>query len=229
MMTQKQLTPEDLSTLILDVLNTSGNFSLLEKAKLPFKMSWKGKEFYVYIKNLSSAYFKDRLDTTRAQLAIKECFNKIKDSTSTFLFFGYDSENDVLVTWNPYLAKARLNERKSVSFYSNAKTQKAVKSGQFLRLKLKNNDSPVLFKREDLVLFFDNIDSFYPQPESYPPKVSGKITFIEDPKLLKKLKPLLKPDAPRPLAAIQVAQQFYGSTPDMTFKDWVSLIKSLSF
>lgn len=52
MMTQKKLTPEDLSTLILDVLNTSGNFSLLEKAKLPFKMSWKGKEFYVYIRDI---------------------------------------------------------------------------------------------------------------------------------------------------------------------------------
>lgn len=228
-MTQKKLTPEDLSKLVLDVLNTSGNFSLLGQERLPLKISWKGKEFYIYVKNLSSAYFKDRPDTTRAQLAIKDCFNIIKDSTLTFFLFGYDSENDVFVTWNPYLTKVRLNERKSVSFYSNAQTQRAVKSGQFLRLKLKNNDIPVLFKREDLVTFFDNIDSFYPPSESYPPKVTGKITAIEDPKLLKKLRPLLKPDAPRTLAAIQVAQQFYGSTPDMTFKDWVSLIKSLSF
>ena len=92
----------------------------------------------------------------------------------TFLFFGYDSENDVLVTWNPYLVKARLNERKSVTFYSNLQTQKAVKSGQFLRLRLKNNDSPVLFKREDLVLFFDNIDFFTLRPNLIRQKCLGK-------------------------------------------------------
>lgn len=74
---------------------------------------------------------------------------------------GYDRFNDVLVCWNFYMVKKRLNERKSVSFYSRRFFQEEVSPGEFLRKRLKNNDEPVIFKRKDLVMFFENIHTFF--------------------------------------------------------------------
>lgn len=231
-MKTEKILPETLLQLMLNVFEVAPDF-VYKNGIQPFLMELEGREFYVYVKNLSSAYFKSRPDTTRAQLPVREEFEGIKKSDIPFVFLGYDSVNDVIVCWNYHTAKQRLNEKKSVSFYSRSYFQEEVVSGEFLKKELKNGDTPVLFKRKDIVTFFRSIDSFFGKPtESEGVKdiiVDGKIKNIADKMLLMKLKPLLHSETPHTLEAIKVTQQFYGDLPQMKFRDWANLVKSVQF
>lgn len=231
-MKTEKILPETLLQLMLNVFETATDFVYKDGIQ-PFLMEIGGREFYIYVKNLSSAYFKTRPDTTRAQLPVREDFEEIKHSAIPFVFLGYDSVNDVIVCWNYHTAKQRLNERKSVSFYSRRYFQEEVVSGEFLRKELKNGDTPVLFKRKDIITFFRSIDSFFEKPsESDNVKniiIDGKIKNIADKTLLLKLKPLLDTDTPHTLEAIKVTQQFYGDLTNMKFRDWANLVKKVQF
>lgn len=230
--------PETLKQLMLEVLIISPEFSYLSGTQ-PFLMKFMGKEYYVYVKNLSSAYFKDRPDTTRAQLPIREEFEEIRKSANLFVFLGYDQKNDVLVCWNFHNVKMRLNERRSVSFYSRQYFQDEVSLGVFSRKQLKNGDEPILFKRRDLVEFFLQIDSFFPLSldsdkftslttlnENLHNVSTGKLLKITNKELIEELQDLVK--AKRTLQALKLAADFYGEQfPMMTLADWSKLIKEL--
>lgn len=82
----------------------SRQFSIYKRNTTLFNVV-KREEILCVCKNLSSAYFKDRPDTTRAQLPIKDEFSEIKESAYPFIFLGYDRINDVLVCWNFHIAK----------------------------------------------------------------------------------------------------------------------------
>jgi len=155
-----KIRPETLLSMFYQELNNSSDFRFLGGVQ-PFLISYKSRNFFIYIKNISSAYFSDRDRTTRAQLPIKSEFNKIKESEFPFVFLGYDGINDVYVCWNYHVVKKRLNEGKSVSFYSRSFFQTEVKETGFLRKELKNGDTPVLFKRKNIIEFFDKIDTFF--------------------------------------------------------------------
>jgi hypothetical protein len=157
----EKIKPEVLLALMREVLDKSNDFSYIT-GNQPFFMSFRKQKYYVYVKNVSSAYFSDRDKTTRAQLPIKPEFDSIKASPYPFIFLGYDGLNDVFVCWNFHIAKERLNVGKSVSFYSRIFFQSEVKEGEFIRRKLKNGDVPVLFKRSGLIEFFEKIDTFFP-------------------------------------------------------------------
>ena len=117
--------PETLQQLILDAFQKTPEFKY-QSGVQPFLMTYSNKPYYVYVKNLSSAFFRERPDTTRAQLPIKDEFEEIKESPYPFIFLGYDQNNDVLVCWNYHVVKQRLNAAKSVSFYSRKFFQEAV-------------------------------------------------------------------------------------------------------
>lgn len=155
-----KIKPEKLLELAREILDKSDDF-VYKSGSQPFLMSFKNEDFYVYIKNISSAYFSDRDKTTRAQLPIKKEFEEIKKSDKTFIFLGYDGINDVYVCWNFNVAKSRLNVGKSVSFYSRSFFQSEVKEGKFVKRLLKNGDTPVFFKRTSLIDFFENVHSFF--------------------------------------------------------------------
>lgn len=157
----EKIKPESLLSLMLEVLEKCDNFIHISGIQ-PFLMSFNDIKYYVYVKNISSAYFSDRDNTTRAQLPVKSEFDLIKKSSHPFVFLGYDGVNDVFVCWNYHIAKERLNVGKSVSFYSRTFFQSEVKEGDFTRRKLKNGDSPVFFKRSSLIDFFKRIDTFFP-------------------------------------------------------------------
>ena len=227
----EKVLPETLHQLLVSVLSQSKDFELMEGI-MPFRMRFKNNEYYVYSKNLSSAYFKDRPTSTRAQLGFKEEFSIIKQSPLPFIFFGYDKDNDVLVCWNYHFVKKRLNEKKSVSFYSNSTFQEKVVAGEFLRRKLKNEDIPVFMKRKDVVSFFENIENFFdeiPTNETETKIQNDKILSITDRQLLDKLKPLLDTENPHTLEAIKIVQQYYGFKPHMKFRDWALLVKGIVY
>ncbi len=202
----------------------------------PFLIKIGAAKHFVFQQNLSSAYFKERPDTTRAQLPIREEFDEIKKSEIPFIFLGYDQQNDVLVCWNYHNVKARLNEKRSVSFYSRQFFQDEVSLGTFLRKSLKNGDEPILFKRRDLVEFFNQIDTFFPlsNDEVQPPEktdneqfvTNGKLLKITDKELIEHLKPLI--ETKRTLQALKVVGDFYkGQFPTMKLVDWNKLIKEI--
>lgn len=247
----EKIFPETLFQLMLDVLGKTSRFTYIDGTQ-PFLMSFDGQEYYVYVKNLTSAYFKDRPDTTRAQLPTKDGFDKIKNSPIPFIFLGYDQDNDVLVCWNYHVAKERLNEKKSVSFYSRQFFQDEVSSGELMRKTLKNGDEPILFKRKDLVAFFSQIESFFPKQKVLqianslfddefnqkfdsviePPvplnTTGGKIMKIIETDLIKQLKPIIETN--HTFEAMKVAERYYnGQHSAMKPKDWLALIKGIDF
>jgi len=172
-----KIKPEKLLELAREILDKSNDF-VYKSGSQPFLMSFKNEGFYVYIKNISSAYFSDRDKTTRAQLPMKKEFEEIKKSDKTFVFLGYDGINDVYVCWNFNVAKSRLNVGKSVSFYSRSFFQSEVKEGKFVKRLLKNGDTPVFFKRTSLIDFFENIHSFF-STELGVPEIE-KLNYRED-------------------------------------------------
>jgi hypothetical protein len=232
-MNTNKIYPETLLLLIKEVMEESPDFLYIEGVQ-PFLISFKNKNYYIYVKNLSSAYFKDRPDTTRAQLPIKEEFDRIKNSPTPFIFLGYDYTNDVLVCWNFHIVKERLNEKKSVSFYSRQFFQDEVSSGTFLRKRLKNGDEPILFKRKDLIDFFNRVETFFPTEnvsniEDGKSIISeGKLLEITDEDVIAQLKPLIK--TKHTLKALRVLSDIYGKRfPNMKLKDWQNLIKKINW
>lgn len=230
----ERITPEKLKSLFLEIMQSDKQFTFLNGVQ-PFLMTFASRPYYVYIKHLSSAYFKDRPDTTRAQLPIRPDFDEIKNSSIPFVFLGYDITNDVYVCWNYHIAKARLNEKESVSFYSRESFQKEVKQGTLLRKRLKNDDIPVFFKREDLIYFFENIENLFENDdvlglfkmsETNTYERDGKLYKITEPDLLDKIHTLVNEKSNNILEAITIAKEYYGNKyPNMKYSDWSNLIK----
>lgn len=146
----------------------------------PFHVEINGKEYYIYIKNLSPAYFQNP-DVWRVQLPIKEEFNEIKESDVTFILLGYDADNDVYTTWNPTWTKQRLNNAESVSFYSRLSLQQEVqRTKEFKRLTLNNDGEVVAFPREILRLFFATYSGLFQGSGDYVAIGSKKRTEAND-------------------------------------------------
>ncbi|MGM9789906.1 MAG: hypothetical protein ACI3Y9_06325 [Candidatus Cryptobacteroides sp.] len=127
----------------------------------PFHILLNGKEYWIYIKNLTSAHFENP-DVWRAQLPQRDDFDTIKESDIDFILLGYDGENDVYATWNPVWVKQRLNGTGNVSFYSRLSLQQQVRQEkQFKRMQLSNEGEVVVFPRELIRMFFINVQSFF--------------------------------------------------------------------
>ena len=127
----------------------------------PFRILLDETEYWIYIKNLTSAHFENP-DVWRAQLPQRDDFNPIKESEADFILLGYDGENDVYATWNPVWVKQRLNSTGNVSFYSRYSLQKQARSEMtFKRMELSNEGEVVVFPRELIRMFFVNVGSYF--------------------------------------------------------------------
>lgn len=122
-----------------------------------------GHKYYVYLKCVSHKGNPYPINDQRAQLPQRPIFDTIKNSDIDFLFLGYDMDNDVFVCWDPLKVRQRLNVKTYVSFYSFKDIQNSVVSGKILPAELSNGDKFVLFKREDLLSFFNMIKVHFPQ------------------------------------------------------------------
>jgi len=134
---------------------------------IPCSIIIDGNYYNVYIKNLSSAYFPND-DIWRSQLPYSDQFLEMKRSEIPFIFLGYDEENDVYATWNPYMVKQRLNEAKYVSFYSRLSAQKEAKiDDKFVHLKLNNDGEVLIFPRTKLNTYLVNLQSYFADLSDY--------------------------------------------------------------
>lgn len=150
---------QELQMLFLEALS-GANYRYVEGLN-PFRILLNGTEYWIYIKNLTSAHFENP-DVWRAQLPQRDDFNSIKESETDFILLGYDGENDVYATWNPVWVKQRLNSTGNVSFYSRLSLQQqAREEKQFKRMELSNEGEVVVFPRELIRIFFINVQSFF--------------------------------------------------------------------
>lgn len=139
------------------------------KGKNPFLLRIDGREMYIYIKNLSWAQLSTgSLDNWRVQLPIRDEFNEIKQSDKLFVLLGYDKENHVYTSWNPYWCKQRLNVGKSVSLYSRYSLQKEVSfSKKIRRQELQNGGDVICIPERQIYQYLSNITDYYPIETTY--------------------------------------------------------------
>ena len=148
----RKLIAKDLKIKFIETLNELDEFSYEEGN--PFLIKIGTVKYFVFLKNLSSAYFKNP-DITRVQLPYSDHFSKIFKADIPFIILGYDVDNDVVVSWNPKNVKERLNAKGNVSLYSRFSLQAQVKSDEFQFGYLTNGEKFILFKRENLTAFFN--------------------------------------------------------------------------
>lgn len=150
---------QELQMLFLEALN-GADYRYIEGLN-PFRILLNGTEYWIYIKNLTSAHF-DNPDVWRAQLPQRDDFNPIKESEADFILLGYDKENDVYASWNPLWVKQRLNSTENVSFYSRLSLQQQARTEkQFKRMELSNEGEVIVFPREFIRMFFINVKSYF--------------------------------------------------------------------
>ena len=147
----RKLIAKDLKIKFIETLNELDEFSYEEGN--PFLIKIGTAKYFVFLKNLSSAYFKNP-DITRVQLPYSDHFSKIFKADIPFIILGYDVDNDIVVSWNSKNVKERLNAKSNVSLYSRFSLQGQVKDDEFQFGYLTNGEKIVLFKRENLIAFF---------------------------------------------------------------------------
>lgn len=162
----KKISPFLLQQIFIDSLSNVRDFEVIDGLN-PFHIKLNRKEMYIYIKNLSSAYFSNA-DVWRIQLPIRDDFEEIKESPLDFVLLGYDGENDVYTTWNPKWAKQRLNLAESVSFYSRHSLQvEAAETEEFKRKSLNNDGEVIAFPRTHLEFLLSNLKVFFKDDSDY--------------------------------------------------------------
>ncbi len=233
----RNILAKDLKIKFIETLNELEEFSYEEGN--PFLIKIGSRKYFIFLKNLSPAYFKNSPDVTRVQLPYSPHFSKIFKADIPFIILGYDIDNDTIVCWNPKKVKERLNAKSNVSLYSRESLQSNVKGNEFKSGYLSNGEKIVTFKRESLIVFFENINRHFVESRSVkeiespiianPPKITpdnGKLLEIVDKELLLEIKPLLRKN--KVLEGVKVCTNFYkGKYKNMTFKDWFKLVNQL--
>lgn len=173
----RNLIAKDLKIKFIETLNELDGFNYEEGN--PFLIKFGTKKYFIFLKNLSPAYLKNS-DVTRVQLPFSDHFSTIFKEEIPFIIFGYDVDNDTVVCWNPIKAKERLNAKNNVSLYSRLSLQQDVQDDEFKFGYLSNAEKIILFKRKNLIFFFDAYLSLfqdYTDVNSIPVK---KITTLKE-------------------------------------------------
>jgi hypothetical protein len=223
----RKLFAKDLKIKFIETLNQLDEFSYEEGN--PFLIKIGTEKYFVFLKNLSPAYFKNSPDVTRVQLPYSDHFSKIFKADIPFIILGYDVDTDTVVAWNPIKVKERLNAKSNVSLYSRSSLQENVKDGEFRFGYLSNGERIIVFKREKLTNFFDVVFDLFEEnaePKTTEPKQTTTLTEITDKELLQIIKPLLKKN--KVLQAVEETSKYYENKHnDMTFRDWHKLVSEL--
>jgi hypothetical protein len=214
------------------------NIQFLELGN-PFLIQINNNKYYIYIKNITSAYFKSRPDITRIQLGYSAKLNKICKSNIPFLLLGLDPINDVFACWDPTKIKRRLNAKANISLYSKNSVQKSISGNKIILHELANGDKVVLFKTKTVSDFLEKLENYFPNAFVYNPKRVSKI--VKDPKVLsygedlftqidsslkKRVRVFIKEN--KILDAVALCIEHYGDKhKNMSFSQWHEFVKKL--
>jgi hypothetical protein len=223
----RKLFAKDLKLKLIETLNELDEFSYEEGN--PFLIKIGTEKFFVFLKNLSPAYFTNSPDVTRVQLPYSDHFSKIFNADIPFIILGYDVDTDTIVSWNPTKVKERLNAKSNVSLYSRSSLQENVKDDEFKFGYLSNGERIIVFKRENLTNFFDVVFDLFEEntlPIKTESKQTATLTEITDKELLKIIKPLLKKN--KFLQAVEETTKYYEKkNKNITFRDCHKLLSEL--
>lgn len=230
----RKILAKELKIKFIETMSVIVNFNYEDGN--PFLIKIGTKRFFIFLKNLSPAYFKNSPDVTRVQLPYSEHFSKIFKADIPFIILGYDADNDTFVCWNPKHVKQRLNAKSNVSLYSRESLQEKVKSNEFKYGYLSNGEKIIIFKRNNLVKLFYEVSNLFKETQSSNVEIiknnlseplsiynADKLLEINDKALILQILPLLKKN--KVLEAVEVCTHFYmGKYKSMTFKDWFKLV-----
>ena len=87
----RNILAKDLKIKFVEILNEAEEFSY--ENDNPFLMKLGNVEYFVFLKNISPAYFKKLPDITRVQLPLSSHFSKIVETEIPFVILGYDIDN----------------------------------------------------------------------------------------------------------------------------------------
>lgn len=233
----RKLIAKDLKIKFIETLNELNEFSYEDGN--PFLIKIGTKQYFIFLKNLSPAYFRNSPDVTRVQLPFSDHFSKIFKADIPFIILGYDVDTDTVVSWNPKKIKERLNAKSNVSLYSRYSLQAQVKDNEFKFGYLTNGEKIVSFKRDNLINFFDSLKYLFNDKQVNEKQtlietvneptvefVTNKLFDITDKILLQQLKPLLRKN--QVLQAVEITSNFYiGKYNNMKFKDWYKLVNDI--
>lgn len=192
---------------------------------------------YVFIKNISPAYYPKYPDNSRVQLPSSDRFKEVIESKLDFLILGYDQKNEVFGAWNPSLIKDRLNEKQNVSVYSRFSWQSSTPSGTFVEHHLGNEEKMLLFKKESLNEYLDSYRELFDLPNNDISKnISESAEFSFDAKkavkeiiypLLKEHKVLEAVDHLESLLTLDDVLKNEMKYEQFTFKDYFKIINEI--
>ena len=232
----RNILAKELKIKFVETLNDIESFSYDEGN--PFLIEIYEQKYFVFLKNLSPAYFKNSPDVTRVQLPFSDHFDKIFKANISFVILGYDVDNDTMVSWNPSKTKERLNAKSNVSLYSRDSLQSNIKQNEIKIGLLSNGEKIILFRRDNLNMFFEKLPKLFLDNQieikvnadvvSEPVEIlyPDKLNEITDLHVLDLISPLLEKN--RVLEAVEVCTKYYSDKfPNMTFKEWFELIKSI--
>ncbi|WP_417832858.1 hypothetical protein [Terasakiella sp.] len=199
----------------------------------PFILNKGDFKCYVFIKNISSAYYKNYPDITRVQLPASERFKAVNSSDLLFIILGYDADNEVFVSWNPYKVKERLNTKQNVSIFSRLSLQSEVKKNEFKEGYLSNGEKIILFKKDCLNDFFEQLGSFFEfsqisaKNNSLPKKDVKEDISIDITEMKLMIQPLLEEH--KVLQAVSLLVDKFNNHPtykELKFKDWFEIVNA---
>jgi hypothetical protein len=168
----------------------------------PFLITFERKSYYVFLKNISPAYYPKYPDITRIQLPYSAHFKKISLSNIPFIILGYNSEYETFTGWDPSKIKNRLNNKSNVSLFSRDSFQEKLPLNDFRKNYISNGDKIIVFSVKSTPIYFKSYLSLFKsvQKEQSPIsniklKVKAKRTIeshealekINDPRVSKKI------------------------------------------
>ena len=127
----------------------------------PFLIKYKGKEFYVFLKNISPAYYPKYPDITRIQLPYSSHFKKIAKSNIPFVILGFDAEHGTFTGWDPSKIKSRLNNKSNVSLFSRGSFQEKLRLNDFKTHHISNGDKVILFSLDSIPIYLKSLESLF--------------------------------------------------------------------
>ena len=224
----------ELKNILIDSFNNDKSFNYEDGN--PFLINFEGKKYYVFLKNISPAYYPKYPDITRIQLPFSAHFKKISMSNIPFIILGYNSEYATFTGWDPSKIKSRLNNKSNVSLFSRDSFQEMVHFNDFKEHYISNGDKVVLFSIKSTPIYFKSVDSLFAIAKN---KIEGitkkqltinlfdnkeKLEEIYDKTILKKITLLIKKD--KILEAVNTCALYYQDDyPNMELRDWFELVE----
>ena len=236
---------KELQNKFIEAMNNYHGFEFVTSGVVS-KIKFDGNLYFIYFKCVSPEGNPYPIEKQRAQLPQRPEFNEVVASDIPFIFLGYDVDHDVYVCWEPSKVKPRLNKKSYVSFYSRLSAQESVEEGKIKEEVLTNGDKFVLFKRNDIVPFFQMIDTHFDELKKISNTISentdgdsnygddsingndfqGKLSQIEDDISIQLLVDSFSEDASC-LDVVAACMNDYGvNYSRMTFSDWAKVVRT---